>query len=176
MRNPLLCRAARPESGREARESLLWAARSNSGRAAPSACVGKRFSAAQIIWNRSTRRTGARGGARVDRPRWLRILTITGGSSMAVLRRRLRTGDDLQSAAAVRAVFDVEDLFEQPGPAHGYVPQYLYDRAGIDTSLPFEELKRRSRVNPAAQAANQAPDFSQRISVGLPNPPKLALR
>src|SRR5262245_41364657 len=33
---------------------------------------------------------------------------------------RLRTGDDLQAAAAVRAVFDVdvEDPFEQPGPAH----------------------------------------------------------
>ena len=33
---------------------------------------------------------------------------------------RLRTGDDLQSAAAVRAVLDVdvEDPFEQSGPAH----------------------------------------------------------
>jgi hypothetical protein len=39
---------------------------------------------------------------------------------MAALRRRLRTGDDLQSAAAVRAVFDVdvEDPFEQSGPTH----------------------------------------------------------
>src|SRR2546428_5964356 len=68
-----------------AQEVPCGAARSNSGRAAPSACVGKRFSAAQIIWNRSTRRAGARGGARVGRPRWLRILTITGGSSMLVL-------------------------------------------------------------------------------------------
>ena len=36
------------------------------------------------------------------------------------IRRRLRTGDDLQAAAAVRAVFDVnvEDSFEQPGPTH----------------------------------------------------------
>src|SRR5215471_18449670 len=58
----------------------------------------------------------------------------------------------------------------------GYVPQYLYERAAIDTSLPFEELKRRSRVNSAAQAADQAADFSQRIRVGLPNPPKLASR
>ncbi|HTN71976.1 MAG TPA: DUF4105 domain-containing protein [Methylomirabilota bacterium] len=58
----------------------------------------------------------------------------------------------------------------------GYVPQYLYERAAIDTSLPFDELKRRSHVNPAAQAADQAPDFSQRIRMGLPNPPKLALR
>src|SRR5215468_4070321 len=54
-----------------AQEVLYGAARSNSERAAPSACVGKRFSAAQIVWNRSTRRAGARGGARVGRPRWL---------------------------------------------------------------------------------------------------------
>jgi hypothetical protein len=57
----------------------------------------------------------------------------------------------------------------------GYVPQYLYERAAIDTSLPFDELKRRSHVNAAAQAADQQSDFSQRIRVGLPNPPKLAI-
>src|SRR5262245_53887634 len=35
-------------------------------------------------------------------------------------RRIFDRGDDLQGAAAVRAVFDVdvEDPFEQPGPAH----------------------------------------------------------
>lgn len=58
----------------------------------------------------------------------------------------------------------------------GYVPQYLYEQDRIDTSLPFEELKRRSHVNAAAQAADQAADFSQRIRVGLPNPPKAASR
>ena len=58
----------------------------------------------------------------------------------------------------------------------GYVPQYLYERAAIDTSLPFDELKRRSHVNAAAQAADQAADFSQRIRVGVPIPPKLASR
>ena len=63
------------------------AARSNSERAAPSARVGNRFSAPQIVWNRSNRCAGERGGARVGRPRWVRILTITGGSSMAALRR-----------------------------------------------------------------------------------------
>ena len=41
-----------------ARNLLYLAARSNSERAAPSACVGKRFSVAQIVWNRSTRRAG----------------------------------------------------------------------------------------------------------------------
>ena len=57
------------ERSRGARSVPDRAARSNSERATPSARVGKRFSAAQIIWNRSTRRAGARGGARVGRPR-----------------------------------------------------------------------------------------------------------
>ena len=61
------------------------AARSNSERAAPSARVGNRFSAPQIVWNKSNRCAGERGGARVGRPRWVRILMITGGSSMSVL-------------------------------------------------------------------------------------------
>jgi len=52
----------------------------------------------------------------------------------------------------------------------GYAPQYLYERARIDTAFPFEELKRRSRINVAAQAADEAPDFSQRIRAGLPMP------
>src|ERR671919_1671063 len=60
-------------------------ARSNSEQAAPSACVGKRYSVAQIVWNKSTRRAGERGGARVGRPRWVRILIITGGSSIAAM-------------------------------------------------------------------------------------------
>jgi Domain of unknown function (DUF4105) len=52
----------------------------------------------------------------------------------------------------------------------GYVPQYLYERRRIDTSLPFEELRSRSRINSAARAADKATDFSQRIRAGLPFP------
>ncbi len=50
----------------------------------------------------------------------------------------------------------------------GHVPEYLYELGRLDTSLPFPELKRRSRVNAAAQAADQAADFSRQIRVGLP--------
>ena len=50
----------------------------------------------------------------------------------------------------------------------GYVPEYLYEQGRLDTSLPFPELQQRSRVNLAAQAADQAPDFSRRIRAGLP--------
>jgi hypothetical protein len=55
-----------------------------------------------------------------------------------------------------------------------YTPVPLNERARIDTTLPFEELKRRFRINVAAQAADEAPDFSQRIQAGLPTPSKLA--
>jgi hypothetical protein len=50
----------------------------------------------------------------------------------------------------------------------GYAPEYAYDAGRLDTSLPFSELMRRSRVNDAAHAADQAPDFSRRIRAGLP--------
>jgi hypothetical protein len=52
--------------------------------------------------------------------------------------------------------------------ASGHVPEYLYELGRINTSMPFDELERRSRVNDAAQAAGKAADFSQRIRAGLP--------
>jgi Domain of unknown function (DUF4105) len=52
----------------------------------------------------------------------------------------------------------------------GYAPAYVYESGRMDRSLPFEELKRRSLVNAAAQAADQAPDFSLRIRAALPGP------
>jgi hypothetical protein len=58
----------------------------------------------------------------------------------------------------------------------GYTPQYLYERGRVDTSLPFEELKRRSHINAAARAADNAANFSQRIRIGLPQPANLAHR
>ena len=50
----------------------------------------------------------------------------------------------------------------------GYTPQYAYELGRLDTSLPFEKLRRRSRVNDRAQAADQDPEFSQPIRDGLP--------
>jgi hypothetical protein len=52
----------------------------------------------------------------------------------------------------------------------GYAPEYLYENGRLDTSVPFEELQRRTEINELAQAADQAADFSQRIRAGLPQP------
>jgi hypothetical protein len=51
---------------------------------------------------------------------------------------------------------------------NGLVDGYLYRSGRIDTSLPFEDLRRRSQINDAAEAAEDAPDFSQRIRQSLP--------
>jgi hypothetical protein len=51
---------------------------------------------------------------------------------------------------------------------NGLIDGYLYDSGRIDTSIPFEELRRRSLINEAAQAADGAPDFSERIRASLP--------
>ena len=45
----------------------------------------------------------------------------------------------------------------------GYGPEYLYDMGRLDTSVSFDELKRRGYVNPVARELGDAPDFSQRI-------------
>jgi hypothetical protein len=50
----------------------------------------------------------------------------------------------------------------------GYTPEYAYDAGRLDRSLPFEDLKRRSHINEAARAADQAADFSKQIRAALP--------
>jgi hypothetical protein len=52
----------------------------------------------------------------------------------------------------------------------GYVPDYLYELGRLDTSHPFVELERLSRVNERAHAAGADAAFSRRIREGLPNP------
>ena len=50
----------------------------------------------------------------------------------------------------------------------GYLPEYLYGKGKLDTSVPFAELQQRAYINPRAQAADKAEDFSQRIRVAVP--------
>jgi hypothetical protein len=54
---------------------------------------------------------------------------------------------------------------------NGLIDGYLYYSGRIDTTLPFDELRRRSQINEAAQAADGAADFSERIRASLPTIP-----
>jgi len=51
---------------------------------------------------------------------------------------------------------------------NGYIDGLVYERGALDQTYPFEELKRRSRVNDQAKAADNDPTFSVRIREGLP--------
>ncbi len=51
---------------------------------------------------------------------------------------------------------------------NGLIDGYLYSHGWLDTDLSFAELRRRSLINAAAQAANNSPNFSQLIRASLP--------
>lgn len=51
---------------------------------------------------------------------------------------------------------------------NGYIDEMIYERGILSQELPFAELKKKSYINPRAQAADQSPDFSRRIREGLP--------
>jgi hypothetical protein len=51
---------------------------------------------------------------------------------------------------------------------NGWIDRYFYDDGFVANTLPFDELRRRSRINDAAHAAGNAPDSWQRIRASLP--------
>jgi hypothetical protein len=51
---------------------------------------------------------------------------------------------------------------------NGYLDELAYDIGAIDRSMPFPDLKARSRVNERAKAADDDPRFSVLIRDGLP--------
>ena len=70
-----------------------------------------------------------------------------------------KSGDNV---AGRQGRFDMRHLI------NGWADRYLYDNGWVDTTLPFAELRQRSRITDLARAAAHAPDFSQRIRAALP--------
>jgi len=89
-----------------------------------------------------------------DRPEFYNLLTNS--CTINIVR--------YANAAGRKGRFDIRHLF------NGLIDSYLYHSGRIDTTLPFDELRRRSLINAAAQAADGAPEpeFSQRIRASLP--------
>jgi hypothetical protein len=54
---------------------------------------------------------------------------------------------------------------------NGWIDRYFYEVGYLDSRLPFDELRRRSRINEAAHAAGNSADFPQRIRASLPTMP-----
>jgi len=91
-----------------------------------------------------------------DRPEFYHLLTNS--CTINIVR--------YANAAGREGRFDIRHLL------NGLIDSYLYHSGRVDTTLPFEELRRRSLINEAAQAADGAPDFSQRIRASLPTMPR----
>jgi len=89
-----------------------------------------------------------------DRPEFYNLLTNS--CTINIIR--------YANAAGRRGRFDIRHLF------NGLIDSYLYYSGRVDTTLPFDELRRRSLINEDAQAAGGAPEpeFSQRIRAALP--------
>jgi hypothetical protein len=51
----------------------------------------------------------------------------------------------------------------------GYAPQYAYEHGALDIRIPFEDLKRRSYINPRAHSIGNDKEFSQKIREDLPS-------
>jgi hypothetical protein len=51
---------------------------------------------------------------------------------------------------------------------NGWVDRYFYDTRLLDSTFPFRELRRRSRVNPSVTAAEPVEDFSLHIRESVP--------
>ena len=84
-------------------------------------------------------------------PRWYNA--ITNNCTTAIRHQR---------AADERKPFDWRML------VNGYGDQMLYENGAFDPSLPFAELKKVAHINPRAKAADQDPDFSKKIRIGVP--------
>ncbi len=53
---------------------------------------------------------------------------------------------------------------------NGFLPGYLYDHGAVATDIPLAELMERARISGRAKAADQSPDFSRLIRIGIPAP------
>ena len=87
-----------------------------------------------------------------DRPEFYHLLTNS--CTINIIR--------YANAAGRTGQFNIRHLL------NGLIDSYLYHSGRVDTTLPFEELRRRSLINDVAQAADAALNFSDRIRASLP--------
>lgn len=87
-----------------------------------------------------------------DRPEFYHLLTNS--CTINIIR--------YANAAGRSGSFNIRHLL------NGFIDSYLYHSGRVNTTLSFEELRRRSLINEVAQAADNASDFSDRIRAALP--------
>ena len=91
----------------------------------------------------------------VEQPEWYHLLSNS--CTLNIIRYSRAVGGQ-------HARFEIRHLL------NGLIDRYVYLIGIVDTSLGFEELRRRSHINAAAREDERSPDFPQRIRAGLPQP------
>ena len=95
-----------------------------------------------------------------ERPKWYNSITANCATVVFKLVRAAGSGLPLDWRLVV----------------NGFLPGYLYDHGAVVTTMPLSELMERARVSLQAKAADQSPDFSRLIRVGVPSPWDSALK
>ena len=54
--------------------------------------------------------------------------------------------------------------------ANGYLPEYLYSRGLVDTRMPLAELEKLAHIDKRGEAADDRPEYSELIRIGVPSP------
>jgi hypothetical protein len=91
--------------------------------------------------------------ALAERPKWYN--SITANCATVVFKLVRAAGSELP--------------FDWRLVVNGFLPGYLYDHGAVVTTMPLSELIERARVSSQAKAADQSPDFSRLIRVGVPS-------
>ncbi len=89
------------------------------------------------------------------RPEWYHLLSNSCTINIVRYMNRAGREGDLRVSHLLNGLFD----------------GYLFSVGLLDTSMPLAELRERSRITAAAKAAENDPDFSNRIRAGLPTLP-----
>jgi hypothetical protein len=100
----------------------------------------------------------ARMNELADRPEFYHLLTNS--CTINIIR--------YANAAGRAGRFDARHLL------NGLIDSYLYHSGRVDTTLPFDELRRRSLINDAARGIERDPAFSEKIRAALPTTPSRA--
>lgn len=87
-----------------------------------------------------------------DRPEWYHLLK--NNCTINIAR--------YANAAGREGRFDIRSII------NGWADRALYDAKLVDGSMPFDELRQRSRIDEIAREVGDAPDFSRRIRSSAP--------
>ena len=98
----------------------------------------------------------ARINALAERPEWYHLLSNS--CTINIIR--------CANAAGRTGRLDIRHLL------NGLIAGCLYHTGRLDSTLPFDELQRRSNVTVIAREAGSADDFPQRIRDALPGGPR----